>query len=64
MTQFTLSTATQNAITAALASPKTNNINYYTAYTDIYNDLVANGNVNAGTVAWFSQAGNVNRQLS
>lgn len=63
MTQLTLSSGTQAAINTAVANgPGTNNINYYTAYNDIYNDLVAQGGINAGTLAWFAQAGNVNRQ--
>jgi hypothetical protein len=63
MTSFTLSTVTQNAITYALANgPGTNNANYLEAYTDIYNDLVAQGGINSSVLYWFSQAGGINSQ--
>ena len=63
MTTFTLSSATQAAINNALNDgPGTNNANYLAAYNDIYNDLVANGNVNPAVVYWFSQAGGINSQ--
>jgi hypothetical protein len=48
-------------------NPGANNINYYNAYTAIYNEMVAwnnahpNDQINAGTMYWFSEAGNVNR---
>src|SRR5262249_42722594 len=64
MTQFSLSQNTQNLINTAISSgPGTNNVNYLNAYNAIYSDLKANGNINPGTLNWFSQAGEVNTQL-
>ncbi len=60
MTQFTLSSRTQAAITAALQSPGTNNVNYLNTYNDIAADIAAHPGVNSGTYNWFSQDGRVN----
>ena len=65
MTQFTLNQNTQTLINTAVSSgPGTNNINYKNAYNAIYNELVAHGNINAGTLYWFSQAANVNAEAT
>lgn len=71
MTPFTLSSTTIAAINTALAggangTPGTHNINFVTAYQDIYNDVAAQnaaGNtVNSGTLNWFQQAPLVDEQ--
>jgi hypothetical protein len=63
MTQFTLSPTTQNLIKLALSQgPGTSNTNYLNAYNAVYNDIVANGKVNQGTLLWFQQAGLVDTE--
>jgi hypothetical protein len=65
MTQFLLSPATQNAINTAINDgPGLNNANYVAAYNAIYTNLVSEGGVNAATLYWFSQTGNINGQVS
>src|SRR6266581_714481 len=62
MTEVWLSQSTQDKINIALAQgPGANNANYVAAYSAIYNDIKNTG-VNAGTLNWFSMAGDVNGQ--
>jgi hypothetical protein len=62
MTQLVSSPSTQKLIVLALSDPGAKNINNLNAYNAIYGDLLANGNINSGTLQWFAQAGLVNTQ--
>lgn len=61
MTAVALSDATRSLVDIARTQGAgAGNINYLNAYNAVYHDLQANGNVNSGTVYWFSQAGAIN----